>query len=314
VNSLPAEQRDKTTGAAVKLPPEKAAPLRLVRFEQAPVIDGVIDEAVWSSSTVLKDFYQTNPGDNTAPSFPTEVRIGYDAHNLYLAFHAFDDPDKIRATVAKRDEFFDTDDSVRILLDTFNDRRRAYVLIFNPFGIQEDGIRTEGSGLDTSVDIVMESKGIVSKDGYTVEVAVPFKSLRYQAGKGRLWGVQCFRIIQRLNSEQDSWMPISRSNSSLLAQEGHISGLEGISSEHTLELNPSMTFSEDGRRVAAIPPAILNSSPGLVDRGRFINEPIKPSFGITAKYGISPNISLDFALNPDFAQVEADQVVVTANQ
>ncbi len=305
---------EKPSGDSIPLPPEKAVPLRIGRFEKAPVIDGNLDDDVWQSAAVLKDFYQTNPGDNTAPSFPTEVKIGYDAHNLYLAIHAFDDPDKIRATVAKRDEFFGTDDSVRILLDTFNDRRRAYVLMFNPFGIQEDGIRTEGSGLDTSVDIVMESKGIIGKDGYSVEVAVPFKSLRYQAGKDKLWGVQCFRIIQRLNSEQDSWMPISRSNSSVLAQEGHISGLEGISTEHTLELNPSVTFSEDGRRVASIPPAILNTSPGLFDQGRFINEPIKPSFGLTAKYGVSPNISLDFALNPDFAQVEADQVVVTANQ
>ncbi|MFH4134957.1 hypothetical protein WAI79_21345, partial [Acinetobacter baumannii] len=80
------------------------------------------------------------------------------------------------------------DDIVGVYLDTFNDRRRAYVLLFNPLGVQADGIFTEGRGEDLSVDIVMESKGTLTDDGYVVEVAVPFKSLRYEAGRGKMWG------------------------------------------------------------------------------------------------------------------------------
>ncbi|MDQ3820220.1 MAG: carbohydrate binding family 9 domain-containing protein, partial [Acidobacteriota bacterium] len=227
--------------SGIRLPPEKAAPVRIPKLDKPPVIDGKLDDEAWKQAVVLKDFYQTSPGDNIAPSKPTEVLVGYDSKFLYLGFHCLDDLDKVRATVVKRDDVLNGEDSVRVLLDTFNDQRKAYVLAFNPLGIQQDGIRTEGMGVDFSVDIVMESKGSVTNDGWVVEVAIPFKSLRYEAGKGKLWGIQVFRIIQRFNGEQDSWMPISRDVSGLLNQEGHITGLEGISTERTLELIPSLT-------------------------------------------------------------------------
>src|SRR5262249_2490124 len=251
---------------------------------------------------------------NTAPSKPTEVFIGYDSRTLYLGFHCYDDErDKVRATVAKRDEVFG-DDNVRVWLDTFNDQRRAYVLGWNPLGIQQDGIMTEGSGTDFSVDIVMESKGMLTDDGWVVEVAIPFKSLRYEAGKGKLWGFHVWRNFFRFNDDMDSWMPLSRDISSNLAQEGHLTGLEGISTEHTLEIIPSVTVSETGKRVSALTPAQLAADPTLLDKGRLLNEPIHFDLGLTAKYSITPTVTLDLAVNPDFAQVEADQTVVTANQ
>ena len=304
----------RTLSPARGLPPEKAQPVRLNRFDKPPVIDGTLDDEVWQKATVLSDFYQTNPGDNTPPSYPTDVMIGYDSANLYLAFKAKDDPSRVRATVAKRDNVLATDDSVRVLLDTYNDMRRAYVLVFNPFGVQQDGILTEGTGTDYTVDVLMESAGKLNEEGYSVEVAIPFKSLRYPRGKDKLWGLQIFRRILRLNNEENSWMPISRSNVSVLSQEGHITGLEGLNTERALDLIPSITLSETGKRVPSIPPAVLNSTPGLVDPGRFVNEPIHLDFGLTAKYSITPTITLDAAFNPDFAQVEADQLVVTTNQ
>src|SRR6185436_14644393 len=155
-----ADKNSAKTAAALKhavvLPPEKSKPVGVPRFETAPVIDGKLDDAVWKQAAVFKDFYQTNPGDNIAPSKPTEAMIGYDARTLYLAFRCFDEPDKIRATIAKRDEIF-SEDNVRIFLDTYNDQRRAYILGWNPFGIQGDAIMTEGQGQDYSFDIVMES-------------------------------------------------------------------------------------------------------------------------------------------------------------
>jgi hypothetical protein len=296
------------------VPPEKSRPVVVTRFEKGPVVDGNLDEDVWKTAAVLKDFYQINPGDNAAPSYPTETLLGYDSRTLYIGFRCTDDPAKVRATLAKRDAVPGTEDTVRILLDTFNDKRRAYVLVFNPLGVQQDGVRTEGSGVDYSVDVVMESKGVITADGYTVEVAVPFKSLRYTAGKGRLWGVNVFRIIQRLDGEQDSWMPISRSDVSTLGQAGHITGIENLSTERTLEVIPSLTVSETGRLVKSIPPSVLEAAPGTVDRGRFINSPAELDPGLTVKFGITPTVTLDFAANPDFAQVEADQLVVTTNQ
>lgn len=294
---------------AVALPPEKSNPMRVPRFDSAPVIDGRIDEAVWQSAAEFNDFYQTNPGDNTQPSRPTRVLVGYDDKHLYFAFDAKDEPDKIRATIAKRDNVFG-EDNVRIFLDTFNDQRSAYVLGFNPLGIQADGILTEGRGTDFSVDIVMESKGVITSDGYVIEVAIPFKSLRYEAGKDKLWGIHIWRNIDRFNDEIDSWMPLSRDIVGQMNQAGHITGLEGISTTRQIEIIPSVTFSHSGRRARSF----FVAQNGMFDAGRFANEGFDFDPGLTAKFGITPTITLDFAYNPDFAQVEADATVVTANQ
>lgn len=294
-------------GKAVRLPPEKAQPVTLPRFDNAPVIDGKLEDEPWKSAAVFKDFYQWRPSDKSPASARTEVFAGYDSRFIYFAFHAYDEPSKVRATVAKRDAITD-DDAVGIILDTFNDKRRAYELLFNPLGIQQDGFITEGGDDDFSVDIVMESKGMLTSDGYTIEVSIPFKSLRYEAGKGKLWGIHLLRQIKHANGEQDSWMPISQDQSSLLSQAGHITGLEGISTESTLELIPSLTLSETGKRQAPITTAQIGVG------GRFVNEPIKFDPGLTGKYSVTQTVTLDFALNPDFAQVESDQLVVTANQ
>jgi hypothetical protein len=310
------KSKTNTTAASVKraiIPPEKAKPIAVPRFDKPPVIDGKLDDEVWKQAVVLKDFLQVSPGDNIAPSKPTEMMLGYDSRTFYMAFHCYDEPDKVRATVANRDAVFG-EDNVRIFLDTFNDQRRAYVVGFNPLGVQQDGIMTEGSGTDFSVDIVMESKGMLTPDGWTLEVAIPFKSLRYEAGKGKLWGIHAWRNIDRFNDEIDSWMPLSRDITSQLSQEGHLTGLEGISTERTLEIIPSLTLSETGKRVNALSLAQLSANPTLLDPGRILNQPIKADLGLTAKYGLTPTVTLDLAINPDFAQVEADQTVVTANQ
>jgi hypothetical protein len=281
------------------------------KFDKPPVIDGKLDDEIWKQAVVLKDFYQVQPGDNIAPSKPTEVMLGYDAKFIYVAFHCYDEPDKVRATIPKRDNIFD-DDYVGILFDTFNDKRKAYEFDFNPLGVQADGIWTDGQNEDFNPDIVLESKGTLTSDGWTVEAAIPFKSLRYVAGKDKIWGAHFWRRIKRFNNELSMWMPLNRDISSWLAQEGHLAGMEGISTERTLELIPSLTLSETGRRKATLSQAQLNA--GLLDPGRMVNEPIKFDPGLTGKYSITPNVTLDFALNPDFAQVESDQLVVQANQ
>jgi len=289
------------------LPPEKARPVKLPLFAKPPVIDGKLDDDVWKNAAVLRDFYQVQPGDNIAPSKPTEVMLGYDARFIYVAFHCYDEPDKVRANIPKRDDIFN-DDYVGILFDTFNDKRKAYEFDFNPLGIQADGIWTDGQNEDFSLDIVLESKGVITTDGFTIEVAIPFKSIRYVGGKDTVWGVHFWRRIKRFNNELDMWMPISRDISSWLAQAGHLTGFEGLSAERTLELIPSLTLSETGKRKAPITAA------QMAQGGRFVNEPIKFDPGLTGKYSLTPRVTLDFAINPDFAQVESDQLVVQANQ
>ena len=152
--------------------------------------------------------------------------MGYDSKNLYIAFKVIQDRNTVRATVARRDNIFD-DDYIGLYMDTFNDKRQAYTVFFNPLGIQADGTMTEGRGEDYSVDIVMESKGVLTPDGFTIEVAIPFKSLRYEAGKDKQWGIQIFRRIKYTNGELNSWMPNDRSKSGSLNKAGHITGSRG---------------------------------------------------------------------------------------
>jgi len=283
----------------------KDAPVRIPRLETPPIIDGQLNDAVWQTAAVFGDFLQTQPGDNVKPTHPTEFMMGYDAKNLYMAFRVKQERDKVRATVARRDNIFN-DDYVLVHLDTFNDQRQAYLLFFSPLGIQADGTFTEGRGEDFSVDIVMESKGVLTDDGFTIEVAIPFKSLRYEAGKNKQWGLHINRRVKYNNNEYNSWMPDDRSRSGWLHKAGHITGLEDIETTRQLEINPSFTISESGRRTRFT----FNNDPS----GRFVNDKIKAEFGMTAKFSLTPTITLDFAYNPDFAQVEADAPVSTANQ
>lgn len=297
-NTAPAPKR-----SGAEIPPEKARPVSIPKLSVPIVIDGRPDEDAWKSAAVFNDFYQTYPGNNTAPSKPTEVLVMYDEKNLYIAFKCWDEKDKVRATIAKRDNVF-SEDNVRVWLDTYNDRRRAYVLGFNPLGIQQDGIFTEGQGADFSVDIVMESKGVIEDWGWSVEVKIPFKSIRYKAGKGSQWGFNAARNIDRFNDEFDQWLPDDRNVSGFLIKHGKITGLDEVKYERTLEVVPSVTLSETGSRVPA----------NNVAAGRFVNQPIKTQLGVNLKYTISPSVTLDAAINPDFAEIEADAPVVTANQ
>ncbi|MEO7539774.1 MAG: carbohydrate binding family 9 domain-containing protein [Pyrinomonadaceae bacterium] len=298
----------KTTATLAEAPAgrfvRKDAPAGIPKFEAAPVIDGKLDDAAWLNAAIFGDFIQTQPGDNLPPTHPTEYMMGYDSKNLYMAFRVIQDRSTVRATVARRDNVFN-DDYVLVYLDTFNDKRQAYVLLFNPLGIQADGTFNEGNGEDYSVDLVFESKGVLTDDGFTIEVAVPFKSLRYEAGASKEWGLHIFRRIKYKNGELDSWMPNNRSINGSLNQAGHITGLEGIETTRQLELNPSMTLSESGRRTRFT----FDGNPG----GRFVNDGIKAEFGLTAKFSLTPTITLDFAYNPDFAQVEADARISEAN-
>lgn len=282
----------------------KKSPVAVPLTGSPPVIDGILNEPIWEKAALFGDFIQTNPGDNVAPKHQTEFMMSYDSKHLYMAFRIKQDRNTVRATLSRRDNIFN-DDYVLLYLDTFNDQRQAYIVAFNPLGIQADGTVTEGRGEDFSVDLVMESKGVLTEDGFDVEIAIPFKSLRYEAGGKKQWGVQIFRRVKYNNNELNSWMPISRSISGLLIQSGRITGLDGIETTRQLEINPSFTVSQTGRRSRYT----FNNDPA----GRFVNDGVRGEFGMTAKFSLTPTTTLDFAYNPDFAQVEADAPVSTAN-
>jgi hypothetical protein len=273
---------------------DPASIVQPARFERAPVIDGRLDDDVWSGAARITRFVQVQPGDNLEPSQATEVLIGYDRTALYLAFRAADTSGTIRATVARRDAIAD-DDAVGVYLDTFQDRRRAYYVFFNPYGVQADGIYSEGQAApDLTVDLVIESKGTVDRDGYTVEAAIPFASLRYKAGDAAAWGLHIQRFI-RGRDEQMSWMPMSRNRSSLLDQAGQLGGFRDVGVGRPLEIIPSGVAHQIGT------PVLRRATPEV--------EP-----GVTINFGITPTMTAAFTINPDFAQVETDQLVLTVNQ
>ena len=279
------------------------------RIEATAVIDGTLAEAPWRRAAVLTGFSQYMPVDGVPATDSTEVLVWYAPEGIYFGVRAFEPHGVVNATLADRDKI-ETDDYVQILLDTYNDRRRAFVFGVNPLGVQADGIRSEGSmgaaggrsasgrfeNVDMNPDFVYESAGRVTDVGYEIEMFIPFKSIRYQASEPQDWAVNVIRKIQHSGYE-DSWVPARRANASFLAQSGTLEGLQGIERGRLLDINPFATGRLDGAR---------GSDGWTYDA--------TPEIGVNGRWGITPNLTLDGTVNPDFSQVEADVGVITVNE
>jgi hypothetical protein len=282
----------------------------LGKLAKAPTLDGVLGEGEWQGAARAELLFQVQPGDNAAPSERTELFLAADREHLYVAFRCLDsNPAAIRAPVSRRDAVYG-DDYVALYLDTYDDRRRSYVFYFNPLGIQADAVitggtlqTTGGEVADLTWDGILASKGLVAKDSYVVEAAIPFKSLRFRAGKGRRWGMHIQRWIAR-KAERVYWQPISRDRSELLAQMGTLSGLDDVDAGRTLDLIPTLTGTISGERERD------PHSPGSA-RLNHVNR-LEP--GLTLTYTLTPNLTLSAAVNPDFSQIEADTPQVDVNQ
>jgi hypothetical protein len=291
--------------APVAPPGSEDGVVRLGQLARPPTIDGALGPGEWDGAGRVELGYQVQPGDNAPPTERTEVFLAADAERLYVAFRALDsEPRSLRARVSRRDDVFE-DDYVTMHLDTFDDRRRAYVFHFNPVGVQSDGLYTEGravgrdwaANVDASWDGVLASKGSVNGEGYVVEAAIPFATLRYQTGPGRAFGLHLSRWISR-KAESVHWRPISRDASSLLVQMGRLTELEVIGARRTLDVIPEVVGSVvDQRRPDGTEARDADGEPGL-----------------TATWGLTPNMTLSGTANPDFSQVEADVPQIEVNQ
>jgi Domain of unknown function (DUF5916) len=262
-------------------------------------------------------FIQREPHDGEPVSQATEVYLGYDEKNLYAVFVCHDDPSKVRAHETRREDF-EGDDDVEIMLDTFHDRRRAYVFEVNPKGVQFDAIWTEASyeeqtngNFDVSFDTLWYSRGKITSQGYVAWIAIPFRSLRFPAAQDQTWGVVLLREITREN-EKAFWPRVSINQEGRLGQAAAATGLSGIS---------------PGRNIQLIPYGLLNSFHTVDDRGpsaacaasldgcaRFQNRNIGGTFGMDGKVILNDSLVLDATANPDFSQVESDDPQVTVNQ
>lgn len=255
--------------------------------------------------TKVDGFFQVMPKDSAPASLQTEAYLGYDAHNLYVTYVAFDpDPGKIRAAMTKREApgFFD-DDILELRLDTFDDHRRSYYFAVNPYGIQADALWPEGEGgFDLSYDTLWHSRGRITDQGYIVALEIPFKSLRFRPTPQQTWGIYLGRLIPRL-SEGDAWPLLTKRIPSLLSQTARLDGLENIS---------------PGRNIQLIPYGILRSFHELDQRDpsvpAFLNRTAASQFGLDSKIVFKDSLVVDVTVNPDFSQVESDDPQVTVNQ
>ena len=282
-------------------------PHTVPRATSEVTIDGVIDEQAWQDALTLELNYEVRPGENTEPPVRTVVFITYDEGHVLVAFRAYDDePQKIRARFRDRDQVVG-DDWVGIVLDTFNDERRAYEFWVNPLGVQTEGIYTEGRigggrNFDDSWDAIWHSAGRLTDFGYEVEMAIPFNQIRFQGTDGpQIWGIDATRSWPRSNRVQIGLFPRERGANSYLAQEEKLIGFEGASPGRNLEFVPTLTGFALQERPDFPPSTEVENDQDL-------------EVGATATWGITPNITFTGALNPDFSQIEADAVQLALNE
>ena len=300
--------------------------LRPTRTEVGPDIDGRLDDLVWRNALHITEFVQESPLEGAPATEDTEVWISYDSENLYVAVHAhYEDPGIMRATRVDRDESW-RDDNFTVYFDPFLDQQRAYAFSVNGYNVQGDEIvnargrtgrssssRSGGGGGggfstrgipwgDRSWDALFDSGAQIVDDGFTAEMAIPFKSLRYpQRGRDvpHRWAFQIVREI-RHKDENAVWAPISRGVAGFLPQMGLLEGMTNLSMSRNLEIMPVATGIQLGS---------LDTSSGA-----FVADRAQPEGGVNVKYGITSNLTADFTLNPDFSQIESDRPQIEVNQ
>jgi hypothetical protein len=265
-------------------------------------VDGHLDESTYAAPPTFELAYETRPAENQQAPVRTEVWITYDSSNVYAAFRAHDpDPAKIRARYSDRDNAA-SDDSVGIVLDTFNDQRRAFEFFVNPLGVQTDLTQNEMTGnQDNSWDAIWDSAGRITAQGYEVELRIPFSSLRFPPGGGELtWGIDAQRNWPRDQQYRLALNPQQRGNNCYLCQAASLTGIAGVSPARSIELNPTITASQSGERTSFPAGALETGDPDV-------------EAGLTGQWGITPNFTFSGTINPDFSQVEADAAQLAVN-
>jgi hypothetical protein len=260
-----------------------------------PLIDGTLSPGEWDGAFKMNDFKTFQPDYGKDPSQKTEGYFLYDADNLYFGFRCFDtEPAKIKASLCKRDAMF-SDDFVGIIIDTYNTMQSGYGFLVNPLGIQGDGMMGANGNLSDDQDFVWYSKGSIDDQGYVVEYRIPLQSIRFPAGKTITMRLGYFRQFVR-TSEVASAPPIFPDKGSIIAQTQPIA-VTGLHFKRVVELLPSVTYSD--RKSAS--------------EGRLARDERLADLGLTGKVGLSNDLTLDAAANPDFSQVEADAGQVDIN-
>ena len=281
--------------------PDTTGIITAIRTTENIKLDGILDEPIWLSAQKVNLAYEFDPGDNVPAKVKTDVYFIYDLNNLYIGFICHEtDMSKLRAHITERDRAF-RDDFLGILLDTFGDKKKAYEIMVNPYGIQMDLIWTPDNE-DDSYDLIWHTETKILKDRWTGEIKIPFKSLRFPKRKNQQWLIHVIRNRPRSSREMISWMKIDRDNPVAFNMAGTLTGIQNIESGKFLHILPYAIGSQKGEREDQDNPS-----------SAFNNEKIKGDAGIGLKYGLTSNLTLDLVYNPDFSQVESDATQIDVN-
>lgn len=249
--------------------------VQISRTKEPPKIDGRIEDSCWKNIQPVSGFFQYDPVNGAKASEETLVWMAYDQKNIYFAFLMGDSqPDRIWAELTPRNEY-SHNDSITVILDTYNDKRTSISFTVNPKGVQKN-----------SVETIWKSDAASRTDGWTAEIAIPFKSLRFSPKDDQIWGINFERYMHRLN-EIDYWTNVSR-DKPLLQQMGELRGLSGIRPGYNIEFFPYSGF---------------RTSKWEDQKDE------KIAVGLDFKYGILPNFILDMTASPDFSEVESDPFI-----
>lgn len=262
------------------------------RTVEPPTLDGRPDEACWNTVEWSAGFVQWEPAEGQSPSFETAFKILYDDHSLYIAYRCLDnEPHRIENQLARRDKF--PGDWVEINIDSYHDQRTAYSFTSSVSGTRGDEfISEDGDRWDSSWDPIWSLTTSIGPDGWTAEVAIPLSQLRFVDRDDQVWGIQVQRRLFR-KEERSLWQPKAKSERGWVSRFGELRGIRGVRPQRQMELLPyAVTRAETFEKVANDP---FNDGD---DMGL--------SAGVDGKMGVSSNLTLDFTVNPDFGQVEAD--------
>ncbi len=280
------------TGGVVAPPPSSATHATAVRAAVPVVIDGRDDDAVWRIAQPITQFREFQPKEDGDPRFPTEAKVAYDDRYFYVFIRAFDPhPDSILKLLARRDVRAATD-QLKIMVDSYHDRRSGFEFAVNPAGVKRDYAMYNDNQEDDAWDAVWDVGTQVDSLGWTAEFRIPLSQLRYVPGATNTFGFAVWRDIQRY-SERVSWPVYRGSQAGVSSQLGELTGLEGLPSPRRPEVAPYVVTKN-----VSVPTG------GAFDRSQ------KVTGGADLKYGLTPSLTLDATINPDFGQVEADPAVL----
>jgi hypothetical protein len=262
---------------------------------EKPVIDGILNDACWKTGEWAGNYTQWIPKEGAKPSKETQIKILYDDKNIYVAIRAFDESNKIIRKAGRRDEF--NGDVVGINFDSYHDHRTGFEFNVTSAGQKIDLILTNPSSWDVNWNAVWYAKTGVEDSAWTVEYEIPLSQLRYSSDDEQVWGMHCWRWIDRLQEESD-WEPQSSTGPGILYQFGELHGIKGLPSSRRIEIMPYS--------VGRVKTFKSEAGNPFADKGR----DLLGNLGLDAKIGLSSNFTADLTINPDFGQVESDPSVM----